>query len=536
MALKKYLQNLYIPCEKKLGIENSIYNELREKLKKLRISNYHSRKSIYISNIHDELIMLWINRFILAKGISERLEQDIIFVTNQKCKKTEDLYKQLGTKNKCIQKQIISHPFMYVKTILQALKCIKEEMTGEKLLKFSYHDCHIGEFIYDKIIAEGQRFTIDKVTSAFGFKELQWGMFIVNVLEKWYKKNPPSYVLVWDRGYDDGICAALGAKYGARVVEAVIIRPAFEVMKGESYEAYPHNSFKYVIEKYLSEYEKSHNRENEEEKQMLLQKFILGIGNKDQEGAYDQQKWSGNRQEVVQRLKMDSQKKNVVIMFHCFVDWVHCSQKALFQDYFRWAKETIEIISNISNVNWLLKPHPSRHYYKYEYNAIYDLWRKYNRGNLYYVPDDMSTSAIINAVDVAVTVQGTAGIEFATKGIPVILAGDAWYRGASFTLEPQSIEEYTKILQNAERIPRLKKEQIEKAENYYWAYNKVLRPYNDHFTCMLLECYQKYYKEKQDYTMCNNDVAKEIIKYLMMNDVEKSQLYMVGKSLFMNEN
>ena len=51
----------------------------------------------------------------------------------------------------------------------------------------------------------------------------------------------------------------------------------------------------------------------------------------------------------------------------------------------------------------------------------------------------------------AVMIYGTkTGVELSSRGIPVIVAGEAWMRGKGITLDATSAEEYFRIL---DRLP-----------------------------------------------------------------------------------
>jgi hypothetical protein len=58
-------------------------------------------------------------------------------------------------------------------------------------------------------------------------------------------------------------------------------------------------------------------------------------------------------------------------------------------------------------------------------------------------PDsDINTYDLIELADLGLIYTSTVGLEMAMAGIPVIVAGDTHYRGKSFTIDPQSVEEY----------------------------------------------------------------------------------------------
>jgi hypothetical protein len=67
----------------------------------------------------------------------------------------------------------------------------------------------------------------------------------------------------------------------------------------------------------------------------------------------------------------------------------------------------------------------------------------------------------------AVIVYGTkTGVELTSRGIPVIVAGEAWIRNKGLTMDAKSQEEYFQILDKLPLHNRMDDEQIENARKY----------------------------------------------------------------------
>jgi hypothetical protein len=88
--------------------------------------------------------------------------------------------------------------------------------------------------------------------------------------------------------------------------------------------------------------------------------------------------------------------------------------------------------------------------------------------------DPINTYDLIEIADLGLAYTTTVGVETAMNGIPVISCGQTHYRSRGFTLDPNSWDEYFRILEDIlSDLPahRLKDEQVAKAWNY--AYRPV---------------------------------------------------------------
>lgn len=98
--------------------------------------------------------------------------------------------------------------------------------------------------------------------------------------------------------------------------------------------------------------------------------------------------------------------------------------------------------------------------------------------------EKVNTYDLMEITDLALVYTTTAGVEMATRGIPVLVSGKATYRKRGFTLDADTWEEYFQKLQQAlDDLPakRLTQEQIDQAWNYAYAYfQEFTRPFPWH--------------------------------------------------------
>jgi len=163
----------------------------------------------------------------------------------------------------------------------------------------------------------------------------------------------------------------------------------------------------------------------------------------------------------------------VFILAHIFSD-APCglSDFQVFPDYYSWLKQTIEIIKNIQNVNWIVKEHPSVNAYN-EQGIVQKLIDNTNSKNVNLCPSDFSTASLINIANLIITAQGTAGIEYSCMGIPVIITSKAFYSGNNFTIEPKTVSKYKKLLKNICLIKPLNEKQKNDALRIYNIFNRL---------------------------------------------------------------
>jgi capsule polysaccharide export protein KpsC/LpsZ len=158
------------------------------------------------------------------------------------------------------------------------------------------------------------------------------------------------------------------------------------------------------------------------------------------------------------------------------INWDSVSDYApmLYESFNEWMIDTIDIAKEVSDVQWLIKVHPAEAWDNPE-SGVEALVRKEFPelpGNikLLSAEENISPLDFFGLVDGAVTVYGTAGLELAMQGKPVILAGDAHYGNKGFTHDAVSRLTYQNLLRHAGSIGPLRESQIDLAKKYAYCY------------------------------------------------------------------
>ncbi len=153
--------------------------------------------------------------------------------------------------------------------------------------------------------------------------------------------------------------------------------------------------------------------------------------------------------EFCERYMLPPQNPCVFIMLHAFNDFPHHFEKYIFADYYRWFIETLKIVREVNNVNWIFKEHPSSGFYPNDAN-LDGMFEIVNEPNILFLDKDslFRNSSLRYIAHAVITCLGTAGLEFSCFGVPSIIASDNHYSGFNICYEPQTYQAYRKLLEN----------------------------------------------------------------------------------------
>lgn len=230
-----------------------------------------------------------------------------------------------------------------------------------------------------------------------------------------------------------------------------------------------------------------------------------------------------DRNEVIKLCGLDSSKKIALIMPHAFKDFPHIS-KGVYRDYYIWLRNLLELTRNVTTVNWVIKPHPTSYLFG-ENGEVERLLAELNIENVRILPSHISTASVKEFADYILTVNGTAGLEFSTFGIPTINAGRSPYSDFGFNIEAHSEEDYRKIIYNISAIPRLSSEQIRRASVIF--YYIMVR--ENVFPSYVLE---NIGTSIQDYNLG----FRNVIQYNLRNPKTENTIYASTKAIFRARN
>lgn len=139
-----------------------------------------------------------------------------------------------------------------------------------------------------------------------------------------------------------------------------------------------------------------------------------------------------------------------------------------------WIIETIQVLSILPEVTWLIKIHPAEVFLGTAEGIQNLIEKEFPKlpSNIRIIPadSDINIYGLYSILDGGVTVFGTPGLETALLGKPVIVAGESHYVDKGFTYDGLAKSKYLELLRNAYRLPLLSPRQKELARQYAYSY------------------------------------------------------------------
>lgn len=204
-------------------------------------------------------------------------------------------------------------------------------------------------------------------------------------------------------------------------------------------------------------------------------KFCYNTGKWFEEVGTQIEKKHITKKMFLKKFNLDPQKKIAVLFSHIFWDGTFFYGEDLFIDYEHWFRESLKIMLNNKDVNWIIKVHPANvvkdnrdtMMNTSELDIMNDICKeKPNNIVLVDSNDPISTFSYFNFIDYCLTVRGTVGIEAACFGIPVITAGTGRYDGNGFTIDHKSRKDYLNTINNINKIKKYNKQTTDKAISF----------------------------------------------------------------------
>ena len=143
-------------------------------------------------------------------------------------------------------------------------------------------------------------------------------------------------------------------------------------------------------------------------------------------------------------------KKIVVFFFNHFIDRnFHNGPRINFQDSYSWTKYVLDKIKKDKSVNWILKPHPTEKFYnsKKNFNKRIEFLIK-NHENVKLFPETLNNLSLIKSADLALTANGTVGMEYPAFGINCVYTEKATYSNLKFTNPISKMSDINHLFRN----------------------------------------------------------------------------------------
>lgn len=337
------------------------------------------------------------------------------------------------------------------------------------ILSFTYDGVKYGDLVYDGYLDRkkvGSIKHIDLLVFSYIKKCIRRHVIITKTIEL----NNISAVLVSHRiGIISGVLVRAALRSGCEVysetgVHNATITKTSDLSEMIKYEFIP---TKEEIDKLISlpqeRFDKLYN--------FVKDFHIYGNSSMDAKFAFsDDNNFYNDRESFAKDYNLDLNKKNIFVMLHAFTDYPHSHFKwMIFKDYADWFLQTLKFAKKDRNVNWIFKRHPSDKFYPTK-DINFEKLFKNAPDNVVFLDNDnkLDTRSLINISDAIITCLGSAGFEIpAMAGVPSITAADNHYKGFGFSMNPETKQDYFKILGNLKDTKKLKFEQQKIAKAVY---------------------------------------------------------------------
>lgn len=211
-------------------------------------------------------------------------------------------------------------------------------------------------------------------------------------------------------------------------------------------------------------------------------------------GALDYLTYHPNPQEdrdaLMRQLNLDPSARIFGLFTNIAWDAAIIFRDIAFSSMAEWVTETIQHFAGRPDVQLVIRCHPAEVKREIEtLQKVADIVRERFDplpANVRIIPaeSDLSTYTLSEIVDAGIVYTTKVGLEFACRGIPMVVVGEPFYRGKGFTWDPTTPAEYFEILESLPPGHRMSPEAVARAKKYahYYFYRRhlelnYLKPY-----------------------------------------------------------
>jgi hypothetical protein len=378
----------------------------------------------------------------------------------------------------------LRHPAMAIMGLVEAVKAYWTIKTPQEVLTFQVDGIRFGDAIYDAVLAGG--FATIPVVDRRVLSVLGQFFFLrafVRYLIKRYRIE--TSVSAHNTGLEASVFSRYLLHHGIEVINRVgahqiLLRKNRKVSDVWFYPVKPEPKYFRLM------MEKDDGTILKRAEEYMNHRFDQEIAHPAVELAFNTSKRTfADRESFCAAYDLDSRKPLVFVMLHAFNDYPHShfARPMIYQDYYVWFRRTLAIARGVKSVNWVFKEHPAAAHYVTKDVDIREIFQTIRSEHIRLLSADADFNArsLRYLAHAIVTCIGTAGLEYATQGIPCILGGESGYSGFGFTIEPRDVSEYEECLRGIAGLPRLNPEQIRAAKIVAYFYFRVLITVRYHF-------------------------------------------------------
>lgn len=296
---------------------------------------------------------------------------------------------------------------------------------------------HIGDLIYDTYLRQYLLPTINIEDDKFK-NTLIDGLCLYLYWQNYFNQRNVTSVIVSHCVYSwNAIILRVAVQHSVPVYQATAQR-LYYITDSHNYRAY--NDFIDYPEKFDRLTSSQKRGAHVEAKKRLELRFSGKVG---VDMHYSSKSAYAVPEKSSDKVLKPNNKVKILIAAHCFFDSPHPYGINLFPDFYEW----LSFLGNISgktDYDWYIKTHPD--FLPGNLDVINEFIGKYPKFN--HIPADTSHNQLIaEGINVALTVYGTIGFEYAARGITVINASMCNpHQSYNFNIHPKTVDEYERLL------------------------------------------------------------------------------------------
>lgn len=158
--------------------------------------------------------------------------------------------------------------------------------------------------------------------------------------------------------------------------------------------------------------------------------------------------------EVLDAVGIPSRSYTAVVFSHVLADDPHGTGWGAYPDFAIWLERTLQVASEVGDVNWLVKLHPDNGFYRVAHLERDLVGRFLGLDNIAVLPEDLHQDSVLELADVAVTMRGTVAPEAVLSGVPAICCAEAPYSDWGFVEVHRTAESYERRLRRIRQLPK----------------------------------------------------------------------------------
>lgn len=388
-----------------------------------------------------------------------------VVLLRRRSKELEALFRRFGFEEYIYQSDLINLKNAVAKSP-KSLKLFKGINEKEDLLELEVNNIPIGRAVYNTYLRQSGKGSIDTLDEVV-FTRILASLLYKGAFERLFNKHQITAVVQGETHYTPHLeLGETALKCGIDVFSPQGTPEHMTVRRYSSGDSLKTNQFR-ILEEEVRWVEENLVSLAEEEGEAYMKSRVtanITAADTDARKAYSNVNQEASPGDWQTNANITTDRPSVCIFPHVMTDAVHSCESFLFNDYRTWYVSTLKIAASVSEVDWIVKPHPCEEFYEGVETAqeVFDATGPHPSW-IHLVDAEISPRTLMRSVDAVITGRGTIGLEFPCFGIPAVLAGRSFYSGYGFTVDPQSRKEYVSEVRSIADVDPLSEGAIRRA-------------------------------------------------------------------------